>query len=136
MRSLTLAALLALCAAPAQAQHFTTAAEIRPILEATRASWIALRPWQGQELLYFTHLASWRCGMAEVRFSVNSSAATRVWQMPPCLTGTAQPNAIPADHLPYTELPAEAVRTVTVVVVLQDGTELRQDFERAAILIP
>lgn len=123
-------------AAPAQAQQFTTAAEIRPILEATRGNWVALRKWDGKELLYFTHLESWRCGMAQVRFSVNSGAATRVWEMPPCLTGTASPNAIPADRLPYTDLPEDALQTVTVVVVLGDGAELRQDYTREAILMP
>ncbi|GGE02326.1 hypothetical protein SAMN05421774_101461 [Gemmobacter megaterium] len=135
-RHLSLVAAGLLAATPAMAQQFTTAAEIRPILEATRASWLALRPWDGKELLYFTHLESWRCGMAEVRFSVNSSAATRVWDMPPCQTGTAQPNAIPADRLPFAELPPEALQTVTVVVVLADGTELRQDYTRANILMP
>ncbi|WP_323041730.1 hypothetical protein [Gemmobacter sp.] len=136
MRALCLVAAALLAATPAWPQSFTTAAEIRPIIEATRAAWVALRPWDGKELLYFTHLESWRCSMAEVRFSVNSSAATRVWQMLPCLTGTAQPNAIPADRLPYTELPAGALQTVTVVVVLADGTELRQDYARARILMP
>lgn len=135
-RHLSLVAAGLLAATPAMAQQFTTAAEIRPILEATRASWLALRPWDGKELLYFTHLESWRCGMAEVRFSVNSSAATRVWDMPPCQIGTAQPNAIPADRLPFAELPPEALQTVTVVVVLANGTELRQDYTRANILMP
>ena len=130
------AALILGLAAPACAQSFTTGAEIRPILEATRTSWVALRRWDGKDLLYFTHLESWRCGMAEVRFSVNSTAATRVWDMPPCLTGTASPNAIPADRLPFAELPADALQTVTVVVVLDDGTELRQDYARAGILMP
>ncbi|MDO9524280.1 MAG: hypothetical protein Q7J57_01855 [Gemmobacter sp.] len=120
---------------PASAQNFTTAAEVKPILEATRSAWIALRPWEGQELLYFTHLESWRCGVAEVRFSVNSSATTRVWPMDPCYEGTAQPNAIGADRKPYTELPADLAETVSVLVVLKDGTELRQDYTRAQILM-
>jgi len=123
-------------APPVSAQSFTTAAEVRPILEMTRGSWVALRKWEGKELLYFTHLENWRCGMAEVRFSVNSGAAGRVWEMPPCQHGTAQPNAIPADRLPFTELPADLVETVTVVVAFDDGTELRQDYTRADILMP
>ncbi|MDX5359026.1 MAG: hypothetical protein LPK12_14955 [Rhodobacterales bacterium] len=139
MRRLFLAVALAaplVAALPALAQHFTTAAEIRPILEATRASWLALRSWQGSELMYFTHLESWRWGMAEVRYAVNSTAAAHVRHMPPCQIGTAQPNAILADRLPYAELPGDALQTVTVVVVLKDGTELRQDHARAQILMP
>jgi len=119
----------------AMAQSFTIAAEVKPILEMTRMNWVALRPWDGQELLYFTHLESWRCGIAEVRFSVNSTAATRVWDMDPCFEGTAQPNAIAAERLPYTALPADLVQSVTVVVILKDATELRQDFSRAQILM-
>ena len=134
MKPVLIAALLAL-GLPAQAQTFTTAAEIMPILEATRANWVALRPWDGKELLYFTHLESWRCGIAEVRFSVNSTAATRAWTMDPCFEGTAQPNAIAADRLPYTDLPADLAQTVSVLVILKDGTELRQDYARAQILM-
>lgn len=120
----------------AEAQGFATAAEVRPILEATRANWVALRPWDGKELLYFTHLESWRCGIAEVRFSVNSAALTRVWAMDPCFEGTAQPNAIGADRQPYTDLPAGLAETVSVLVILKDGAELRQDYMRAQILMP
>lgn len=120
---------------PALAQQFTTAAEVRPILEATRANWVALRRWDGKELLYFTHLEAWRCGMAQVRFAVNGGVE-QPWDMPPCLTGTPSPNAIPADRLPFTDLPAEALQSVTVVVVLADGTALRQDYARATILMP
>jgi hypothetical protein len=36
----------------------------------------------------------------------------------------------------YTELPAGLVESVSVVVVLDDGSELRQDYARAQILMP
>lgn len=127
---------LGLATVAASAQSFTTSAEVRPILEMTRGSWVALRKWEGKELLYFTHLESWRCGITQVRFSVNSTAAARVWEMPPCQLGTAQPNAIPPDRLPFTELPADVAETVSVVVVFQDGSEIRQDYTRSEILMP
>lgn len=121
----------------AAAQNFTTAAEVKPILQATKANWVALREYDGNDLLYFTHLESWRCGLSEVRFSVNSAAAAKVWEMEPCHEGEAQPNALKLDgHLPYTTLPLGMASTVSVVIVYDDGTEDRADYDRKAILMP
>ncbi|MCF8487365.1 MAG: hypothetical protein K9G71_19400 [Rhodobacteraceae bacterium] len=132
-----LAAIVFPLASAALAQGFTTAAEVKPILQATKTNWVALRDYDGNDLLYFTHLESWRCGLAQVRFSVNSTAATRVWEMEPCYEGTAQPNVLKLeDHLPYIVIPQGMTNTVSVVVVYDDGTEDRADFERKAILMP
>jgi hypothetical protein len=129
--------LLLSLATPVSAQNFTTAAEVKPILLATKANWVALREYDGNDLLYFTHLESWRCGLSEVRFSVNSTAATKIWEMEPCHEGEAQPNALKLEnHLPYTTLPLGMVSSVSVVAVFDDGTEERMDYDRKAILMP
>lgn len=126
-----------LMAGMGQAQTFTTAAEVKPILQATKANWVALREYDGNDLLYFTHLESWRCGLQEVRFSVNSTAAAKVWEMEPCYEGEAQPNAMRLEgRLPYTTLPLQMVNSVSVVIVYDDGSEDRADFDRKAILMP
>lgn len=132
---LTVIALLS--GSAAFAQSFTTAAEVKPILQATKANWLALREYDGNDLLYFTQLESWRCGLSEIRFSVNSSAAAGVYEMEPCHEGEAQPNALRLeDHLPYVTLPLKMVNSVSVVIVYDDGSEDRMDYERAAILMP
>lgn len=124
-------------ALPASAQNFTTAAEVRPILEATRANWIAVREYEGRDLVYFTHLIAWRCGLAEVRFTINDASQIYVWPMEPCYEGTAQPNAIKADDvLPYVELPLGAAQTIAVVMTLDDGSVLSGGFARVAVLMP
>ena len=134
--AVVLSVTLALTSA-AGAQDFTTAAEVKPILQMTKASWVALREYDGNDLLYFTHLESWRCGLSQVRFSVNSTAAARVWETEPCHEGTAQPNAMTLEgHLPYLVLPLGMASTVSVVVIYDDGTEDRADYDRAAILMP
>ncbi len=133
----TLALALSALGAAAMAQGFTSAAEVKPILQATKANWVALRDYDGNDLLYFTHLESWRCGLTEVRFSINSGAATQVRAMEPCYEGTAQPNALKLDgHLPYIVLPQGMTKTVAIVVVYDDGSEDRAEFERGAILLP
>lgn len=128
-------ALLLALATPALAQTFTTAAEVRPILQATKGSWIAVREWDGQDLIYFTHLESWRCGLAEVRFAVNGGVP-EVWKMDPCFEGTAQPNAIGADRLPYTALPLQSVQHVDIMLIFDDGSTDSAGFDRAAVLMP
>ncbi|WP_246566784.1 hypothetical protein [Gemmobacter fulva] len=125
-----------LAAAPAaHAQAFTTAAEVKPILAATKANWIAVREWDGQDLIYFTHLESWRCGLTSVVYVVNGGVV-QPWPMDPCFEGTAQPNAIGADRKPYTALPLGSVQQVDVMVVFDDGTADSATYARAAVLMP
>jgi len=116
--------------------QFTTATEVRPILEATRANWVAVREYDGRDLVYVTHLFSWRCGLYGLRISVNGGPA-QDWPLPPCHTGTAQPNAITGDDgLPYWEFPLGHVQSLQLEILYDDlGTDSAQ-FERAQVLMP
>jgi len=140
MRGRTVAAGLTLAlgvAAAAAAQSFTTAAEVRPILAMTKPAWLALAVMDGRDLLYFTHLESWRCGVAELRYSVNSPAADLVRAMEPCYRDGPEPNALKLEgHLPYLSLPEGSVQSVAVVVIYDDGVSDRIDVTRADILMP
>jgi hypothetical protein len=139
LSALTAASLTAASLAPcaATAQQMTTAAEIKPILEATRGNWLALREYEGQDLLYFTHLAAWRCGLSGVRVTVPGVATDAVLSLEPCYEGTAQPNAITdTAYAPYVTMPLGAAQQVSVTVTYDDGTEATQSYERAAILMP
>ena len=115
---------------------FTTATEVRPILGATRGNWVAVRDWDGQDLLYVTHLWSWRCGLLAMRIGLNG-AAPEDWPLPDCHLDSATPNAItPEDGLPYRSFPAGSVQSVTVELVYDDLGEETATFERAAIQMP
>lgn len=130
---LILAVLLAL-PAPVLAQNFTTAAEVRPILEVTRGNWLAIGTHMGSDMLYFTHLLAWRCGLDEIRYGINGAEAETLYEMEPCHSGTAQPNAI--QGLPYVALPLDTIESVRVTITYDDGKSATAEFTRAEILLP
>lgn len=125
-----------LLAAGAEAQTFTTAAEVKPILTATKPNWIAVREWGGQDLVYFTNLLSWRCGVVSVSYSVNGGDQTLL-PMEPCYEDTAQPNALLMETVqPYITLPLGSVDTVSVFVTYDDDTPDQAEYTRKSVLMP
>ena len=120
----------------AQAQNFTTAAEVRPILEATKASWIAIREYEGQDWLYFTQLLAWRCGISSVTYSTNGGPMQPV-ELAPCHEGTASPNALTSDDpFPNPRFELGSLNTVAIGLVLDDDTTMDAAYERPQVLIP
>lgn len=131
--------LVAMVASPtvALAEGFTTAAEVRPILEATKASWVAVREYDGNDLVYFTQALSWRCGLEAIRYGINGAPAETVLEMEPCHTDTAQPNALTMESgTIYLTLPLQSVESVAVQLVLDDGTVIDAKFDRKSVLMP
>ncbi len=119
---------------PGAAQQFTTADEVRPILEATRAKWVTLRQFEGKDMLNFTQLVTWRCGLEAVYYSVNGGPEKQL-PVEPCYEDEAVPSAIKStDILPFVSLPAGTVQTVTVRLVYDDGGQSSASFQRADIL--
>ena len=119
--------------------RFTTALEIRPILQATEGNWIAIREYQGQDLLYFTHLLSWRCGLWEIRYGINDVDTTETLPMERCHDDTAAPNALidQSGAFPiYIEAPLGSIETVSVEIYYDDGTSQWLFFDRADVLMP
>lgn len=114
---------------------FLTATEVRPILEATQGNWIAVREYNGQDLLYFTHLLSWRCGLHQVRFAVNGGAL-EVFDLPPCDVEGPSPAAIPAEALIYLGYPLGSIETIDVELLYDDLGKAMAHFERKAVQIP
>ena len=133
MRHLPAALLLAVLPEAATAQAFTTAAEVRPILELTRANWVAIGTQTGQDLLYFTQILSWRCGLSEIRYGINGAPPEQVFEMEPCYADTNQPNAIRA--LPYVGYGLGSIESVTVEIVYEDGVSDGAAFTRAEVLL-
>ncbi len=115
---------------------FTTAAEIKPILAATKGNWVAVREYDGRDLLYVSHLWGWRCGLKAMAISVNGEAMQN-WPLPPCHEKYTTPNAIlEEDGLSYLRFRLGSVQTITIQIVYDDLSMDAASFERGNVLIP
>ncbi|PHQ94591.1 MAG: hypothetical protein COB39_13650 [Marinosulfonomonas sp.] len=112
---------------------------MKPILSATKTAWLALREHDGNDLLYFTHLAAWRCGLHEIRFSLNGTPE-QVFEVEECYIDTAQPNQLNAlktqTHLPHIVYDRDPVGSVTVTLTFDDATKDSAEYKRTDILMP
>ena len=116
--------------------RFTTAAEVRPILNATRGNWIAVREYDGRDFLYVTHLWSWRCGLAAMAIAVNDAPMQNL-PMPPCHDSLPTPNAIlEGDPQPYLTFDLGSVERIRVQLVYDDLGMALEEFLRSDVLIP
>ncbi|MGX9354837.1 hypothetical protein ACS3SW_06650 [Roseobacteraceae bacterium S113] len=116
--------------------RFLTAAEVRPILGATRANWVAVREFNGQDLVYVTHLLAWRCGLYEIGYSINEEPEV-LWPMPACHVDSAAPAALlPEDGLPYIARPKGSVERLRIRLLYDDLSEETGEFTRAQVLVP
>ena len=136
-RNSLIVAVIATIPTMALAENFTTAAEIKPILDVTRANWIAVREFDGKDLLYFTQLLSWRCGLTEIRYGLNGAATDKVWTMEPCYDTEPQPNALKMEGAEiFLTAPLGSIQTISISVTYDDGTEASADFNRADVMTP
>ncbi|MEP2784147.1 MAG: hypothetical protein ABJO67_19800 [Pseudoruegeria sp.] len=129
--------LLAIFIAPQGiAQSFTTAAEVRPILEATQGGWVAVREYDGQDLLYITHLLAWRCGLQSISVAINGGPQ-EAWEIEPCYEAEPTPNAIKSETLlPYKRYDLSSIQTISVQLTYDDGVLAEAQFERANVMTP
>lgn len=115
---------------------FTTAQEVKPILGMTKSSWIAVREYNGQDIVYFTQLLSWRCGLNAIRYSFNDGPI-QVYPLPACHEDTASPNALVDDEaMPIMGLAPNSVQKVYVEIFYDDMTTDSATFDRKSVLMP
>jgi len=94
--------------------------QIKQILDVTKANWVAFRDWQGQQLIYFTHLESWKCGIDYVFYGLNGGPLDQMWELDEC--DPDKPNAVLKEK-PYIELPAGSTQSISVQLVYPNGTK-------------
>lgn len=116
---------------------FTTAAEVGPILQMTKDSWTAVREYDGQDLVYFSHIFSWRCGLKGAKFSINDEPL-QVLEMPECHMKYKQPNAIIDNEalMIFRRYELGSVKSVRVDLLLDNLTVQSVTLLRENILIP
>jgi hypothetical protein len=116
--------------------RFTTATEVKPILNLTRNNWIHVREFNGQDLVYVTHLWSWRCGLLDMKVGING-AAPETWPLPQCHMDQPMPNAIlDTDGLPYRSFGLGAVNEIEVHLVYDDLSTEQVRFNRQGMAQP
>lgn len=126
-----LGAVMIVLGLPASAQ-FNTAAEVKPILQMIKPQWISLREYGGQDLLYFTILEVYRCGLNGIFYAVNGGPPV-AWVTPPC-PGDQTFAEIPEGRLPYVGFPLGSVETVRIELVYDDGTVEMGEYARGDVL--
>ena len=115
---------------------FLNAMEVKPILGATKANWVGVRDFNGQDLLYVTHLWSWRCGLLQMEVSVNGTGY-EVWPLPACHENTVYPNAVlPDDGLPYRAFARGSIAQVDVRITYDDLSVEEASFPRTMVQLP
>lgn len=116
---------------------FTTAAEVGPILQMTKDSWAAVREYDGKDLVYFSHVMSWRCGIKGAKYSINDEPLQDM-DLPECHMKFKQPNALIDQEALMTFLSFDlgSVNSVRVDVLLDNLTTQSVTLLRENILIP
>lgn len=90
------------------------------VLNLTKTGWVQFRDFNGQQLIYFTHLESYRCGIKAVHYSLDGDALDREWKLQPC--DPRNPHAITTNK-PYITLPPGRAKSISVQVTFSDGSK-------------
>ena len=94
---------------------------VKQAINATTANWVAFRNFNGEQLLYLTQLLTWKCGLLEIRYAINSSDLANSWALPEC--NPQNPYHLdPESAQIYDRFPLQSIRFLSVQVVFSDGT--------------
>lgn len=91
----------------------------KQILEQLWTGWVGFRRYNG-DLVYFTHLISYRCGIKKIEYAYNKSGKTKEWKLPEC--DPSNPHAVPDTTKIYTNVP-KGSKSMQVTLTYYDGTK-------------
>jgi hypothetical protein len=94
--------------------------DMKKILNLTQNSWVSFRDFNGKQLIYFTHLEAYTCGIKAVHYSINSDDLDKVWELQPCeskgISGVKK-------ELIYLTLPLGTAKSIAIQLLFVDGTK-------------
>lgn len=95
------------------------------VLGNLTTGWIQDRDFDDRHLIYFTHLMSYRCGLAEIAYGLDRETPDQVWPLAPC--DPKNPYATPADAQIYLDF-NDRIGFAVVQLTYADGStsELRR----------
>ena len=95
-------------------------AVVKQVLKLSRNQWIQFRNYNGRQLVYFTLFVTYKCGLKEIRYSVNSADLDKQFPLPECVPFVPY-NIGPNDKIYLTFDPGTA-KMVSVQLVFDDDT--------------
>ena len=114
--------LLLLTFGAGQADAQGLAGQEKQILPLIKGNWLAFRNYSGKQFVYFSNLLAYRCGLADIRYSVNSDALDRAFRLPPC--DPVNPQVLDAvKYPPFVTLSPGTAKQVSVQAVFKDGSK-------------
>lgn len=93
---------------------------IKQALQMTSKGWISFRDFEGNQLIYFTNLESYTCGILQVHYSIDSEDLDEVWTLQKC--DYKNPLAVTKEK-PYLTMPKDSVKSITLQITFADGTD-------------
>ena len=94
--------------------------QMKKILNMTQNSWVSFRDFNGKQLIYFTHLEAYTCGIKKVHYSLNSNDLDKVWELQPC---ASKGISSIKKELIYLTLPLGTAKSIAVQLIFFDDTK-------------
>ena len=94
--------------------------QVKSILDATKDSWIAYRDFNGRQLIYFTQIVAWHCGIKDIRYSLNGTDLDQRFPVPAC--NELLPNNITSDDKIYLDMAPDSVSRLAVQLLFDDDS--------------
>ncbi|MFN3823187.1 MAG: hypothetical protein ACK4RN_04335 [Pseudorhodobacter sp.] len=138
MKRLTTAAIFLASPLAAQPTDFTTPEGAAFIHQQIQHGILGFTEQGDNDLIYFTQLIGWRCGVQEVHYGFNEDLPVNRLPLEPCHRDLANPNTMKETGVgPYplfVTVPKGSVQQVRLRVIYEDGNSATFLSERARSL--